>query len=314
MTDNHLTKGKGVFTAAVCTNRQVKERFYRLGLEFSGAAAEAFAKTKPGQFAQLDLCGAALPKNEMIPKDLADASHRQILLRRPFSFCDVVAKAGKTTAEILYRAVGPASMRMTALKTGDSLGIIGPLGNGFFVPPSKKNAILAAGGMGAGPLLHLARVLTASYPSINVIVFVGAKTATELPFDMHRDEISKQLGFSLVEFTKLGIESHLATDDGSAGFAGLVTDCLAEWIGQNPPSAKDTIIYSCGPEPMLAKVTQIAKGRNIDCQISMERMMACGIGVCQSCVVECKAGTPDQTIYKLCCKDGPVFDAKEVIF
>jgi dihydroorotate dehydrogenase electron transfer subunit len=74
------------------------------------------------------------------------------------------------------------------------------------------------------------------------------------------------------------------------------------------------IIYSCGPEKMLAKVTEIAIEREIDCQVSMEQMMACGFGVCQSCAVECKASDAGKTVYKLCCKDGPVFDAKEVVF
>ena len=122
------------------------------------------------------------------------------------------------------------------------------------------------------------------------------------------------MGFSLAEFAKYGIESHLATDDGSVGFAGFVTDALIERLKTNPHSAPDTIIYSCGPEQMLAKIAQIAQEHNIDCQLSMERRMACGIGLCQSCAVECKIDDSNQTVYKMCCKDGPVFDSKEVVF
>jgi len=78
--------------------------------------------------------------------------------------------------------------------------------------------------------------------------------------------------------------------------------------------SENTIIYSCGPEAMLKQISEIAKKRDIDCQISMERMMACGIGLCQSCAVECKANDSNETVYKLCCKDGPVFESREVVF
>jgi len=122
------------------------------------------------------------------------------------------------------------------------------------------------------------------------------------------------LGFSLGEFARYGIESLVATDDGSAGFAGLVTDCLSEWLDQSSSGGKDMIIYGCGPEQMLARVAKIAKQKKIDCQVSMERVMACGIGLCQSCAVECRVAESNETVYKLCCEDGPVFDSREVVF
>jgi dihydroorotate dehydrogenase electron transfer subunit len=128
------------------------------------------------------------------------------------------------------------------------------------------------------------------------------------------DEISEQLGFAIREFARYGIESIIATDDGSAGFHGLVTDCFLLWLKENRVEAKNAIIYSCGPEPMLAKVARIARERGIDCQVSMERRMACGIGVCQSCAVECRFEGSNETVYKMCCEDGPVFDAKQVVF
>ncbi|UCE99936.1 MAG: hypothetical protein JSV82_02395, partial [Planctomycetota bacterium] len=192
--------------------------------------------------------------------------------------------------------------------------VIGPLGKGFCVPEDKKMALLVTGGMGAGPLVYLAKVLTADYAKIDVIAFAGAKTKEELPFEKPLDAISQGLGFSLGEFAKYGIKSRVATDDGSAGYEGLVTDCFSEWLGQHSWSVKDMIIYACGPEAMLARVAEIAGEKNIDCQVSMERRMACGFGVCQSCAVECKVADSSETIYKLCCKDGPVFDSKEVVF
>jgi dihydroorotate dehydrogenase electron transfer subunit len=314
MTDEVFRPDRGVFDAAVFANKQIGGRFYRLGLEFSADAAAAFAKARPGQFAQLDLSGITLPPMENIAEELQDAAGRKILLRRPFSFCDVSSWKEKTRVEILYCAVGPATLRMTTLSAGSSISVIGPLGNAFQAPAGKRMALLVSGGMGAGPLIHLAKTLAADFPEVEVIAFAGAKTRTELPFEKPMDEISQQLGFSLHEFARFGVESQLATDDGSVGFEGLVTDCFLKWLGRRSLSAKDTIIYSCGPEKMLARMAKIAEEKKIDCQVSMERMMACGFGVCQSCAVKCKVNGSSQTIYKLCCKDGPVFDTREVVF
>jgi len=314
MSEKSSAAKRGAYLAAICANKQIGERTYRLGLEFSGAGAEAFGKVQAGQFAQLDVSGAALPPVEKIPEELVDVAGRKILLRRPFSFVDVTTKDDRSLVDILYGVVGPATLRMTTLAAGDSVSIIGPLGNGFRLPEGKNTALLVAGGMGAGPLQHLAKILTADYPDIEVFAFAGAKTAEELPFERQLDKIAQQLEFSLPEFARYGVQSLVATDDGSAGFAGSVTDCLLEWLGKSDLASESTIIYSCGPEQMLARVAEIAKARNIDCQVSMERRMACGIGICQSCAVECTVAGSNETIYKLCCEDGPVFDSKEVVF
>jgi dihydroorotate dehydrogenase electron transfer subunit len=314
MTEEISKSDKGIFDAVVFANKQIGSRYYRLGLEFSGDGATAFAKAKPGQFVEIDLCSIPLPPAEEITEDLRDAAERKILLRRPFSFCNVSSQREKTRVEILYCALGPATLRMTTLSTVNSVSIIGPLGNGFRMPQSKKMALLVIGGMGAGPLIHLAKILVTDYPKLEVIAFAGAKTKTELPFERPPDEISQQLGFSLHEFARFGVESQVATNDGSMGYEGLITDCFSQWLGQCNLSAKDAIIYCCGPEAMLARMAKIAGDKRIDCQVSMERMMACGFGVCQSCAVKCKVDSSSKTIYKLCCKDGPVFSAKEVVF
>jgi dihydroorotate dehydrogenase electron transfer subunit len=303
-----------MFDAVVFANKQIGEGFYRLGLEFSGDGAAAYAKARPGQFAEIDLSSIALPPADGIAEELRDAAERKILLRRPFSFCDVNSQKGKTRVDILYCALGPATMRMTTLSAGKPVSVIGPLGNGFQAPAGKKIVLLVSGGMGAGPLIHLAKTLVNESPKMEIMAFAGAKTKTELPFEKPTDEISQQLGFSLHEFARFGVESQLATDDGSAGYEGLVTDCFSKWLGQCSLSAKDAIIFSCGPEKMLARMAKIAEYKKIDCQVSMERMMACGIGVCQSCAVKSKVNGSGETIYKLCCKDGPVFDSKEIMF
>jgi dihydroorotate dehydrogenase electron transfer subunit len=314
MTEGISKPNKAMSDAVVFANKQIGGRFYRLGLEFSADAAVAFAKARPGQFAQLDLSGIAPPPADTIAEDLQDAAGRKILLRRPFSFCDVGSWREKTRVEILYCVLGPATLRMTTLSTGNSVSVIGPLGNGFQAPAGKRTALLVSGGMGAGPLIHLAKTIAADFPEVEIIAFAGAKTRAELPFENPTDEISQQLGFALHEFARVGVESQLATDDGSAGYEGLVTDCFLQWLGQRSLSAKDTVIYSCGPEKMLARIAKIAEDKRIDCQVSMERMMACGFGVCQSCAVKCKVNGSSRTIYKLCCKDGPVFDTREVVF
>ncbi|MHC4362617.1 MAG: dihydroorotate dehydrogenase electron transfer subunit [Planctomycetota bacterium] len=311
---NGSSANKGVFSATVRANRRIGECFWRLRLEFLGEAAEAMGSCVPGQFVELDVSGAALPARKYIPDDLADKAQRNILLRRPFSFADVSVKGDSTFGEILYCVVGPGSLRMTTLAAKDAVSVIGPLGRGFCVPEGKKTALLAAGGMGAGPLLHLAKVLTENYPDVKVAAFAGAKTAKELPYEGKLDEISQRLGFSLAEFAQHGIESLVATDDGSTGYHGLVTDCLAEWLGQSNVRREEMVIYGCGPEAMLARLAEIAEEQRVDCQVSMERLMACGIGVCMSCAVECRTDRPGKTIYKMCCKDGPVFDSKDVVF
>ena len=313
MVDSQSKSNKGPFAGIVRGHRRIGRGFYRVRLEFGQSAGAAFGESDAGQFVQLDLSQAALPPGEVIPAELRDCSERKILLRRPFSFADVEVKNGKTFVEILYSVAGPASLRMTTLSKDDTVSAIGPLGNGFRFPEEKKMALIVAGGMGAGPLIHLAKELTMRHPQLKMMAFAGAKTKEDLPFERRLDAVSQEIGFSLAEFARYAIESQTATDDGSAGFKGFVTDCLCDWLEKNKSDSREMIIYSCGPEVMLAKVAEIAKQRNIDCQVSMERRMACGIGICQSCAVECIDENGEKT-YKLCCKDGPVFDAKEVIF
>ena len=369
MTDGQVIKSKGPFEAIVAFNKPLRKCFYRMGLQFTGPGAEAFAKARPGQFAEFDLSNVALPAPEAIPDELKDAATKKILLRRPFSFARVVKEAapssqhgtgmpprfasqseavggpttpstthpptgsaslttsslgtgpsthlgtGKIIVEVVYCVLGPATIRMTTLTKGNSISIIGPLGNGFSVPQGKKKALLVAGGMGSPPLEHLAQTLTAENSAIDTIAFAGANSLDVMPFEKPLDKISRELGFWLGEFAKYSIQSFVATDDGSAGFKGLVSDCLVDWLKQNNIDPLQTIIYACGPRPMLAKIASIARDKKIDCQVSMEEMMACGIGLCQSCVIKTKAAAGStQSTYKLCCKDGPVFDSKDVVF
>jgi dihydroorotate dehydrogenase electron transfer subunit len=308
-------KSKGTFTATVLSNRRIRECFWTMDLEFTGAAATAFAAFQPGQFVQVDVTGLGLPAENLIPPELRDASKRKTLLRRPFSFADVTAGTDRTTAELLYCMVGPASLRLTTLRRGDSLGLLGPLGHGFSIPPGKRLALLVVGGMGAPPIRCLAKRLRADHPGTSVVAFVGARTAQSLPFEGQFEEMPDRVDVFIPAFAKFGIPSAVTTDDGSAGRRGFITERLAQWLDeQRDGSPEGTIIYACGPEAMLAAVARLAAERNIDCQVSMERRMGCGFGVCQSCAIECRVEGSDETIYKLCCQDGPVFDARTVVF
>ena len=310
--DKQVSPGsKGPFLAAVRGNERIGERFQRIRLEFSGAGAEAFGRALAGQFAQLDLSEVSVPSVWKIPADLCDASRRSVLLRRPFSFSDVSIDDDKTFVQIIYCVVGPSSLRMTSLSAGDSVSVIGPLGNGFSVAENKTTALLVSGGMGAGPLMHLATVLQSEYPDIEATVFIGAKSGKESLFKLPVQKANEQ-GLLPADFLTNRVEWVL--DNGPEGHRGLVTERLETWLDESPVMAGKTVIYSCGPEAMLAKVAEIAGKRRIECQVSMERRMACGIGLCQSCAVECRSEDSNETIYKMCCKDGPVFAAKEVVF
>jgi dihydroorotate dehydrogenase electron transfer subunit len=299
-----MNSGKVSLNAKVCENIEIGPHFYRLKLELDQKATTAFSDVSPGEFVELDLSKLALPAKENIPDDLLDASLRQIILRRPFSFCDVERSKGNNPSGvivgILYCVVGPATLRMTTLNKGDNVNMIGPLGNGFSVLKGKKYALLVAGGMGAPPLLYLAKTLKMDHTDIDIVSMIGAMTENALPIGAK-------------DFARYTSKQMISTDDGSAGNKGFVTSLLDKWLSDNCRVASETMIYSCGPEPMLAEVAKLASKYNVDCQISMERLMACGIGICQSCAVEAKTLENSETVYKLCCKDGPVFNSKDVV-
>ena len=305
---------KGIYNAEVVSNRHLGESFYRLGIEFSGEGAVAFGQFKPGQFLEMDLSRVSLPADNDIADELKDSSERRIILRRPFSIADMQRHGDKSFVEILYCCVGPASLRMTTLVRGQKVSVIGPLGNGFSKPVNKSKVLLAVGGMGAGPIEHMAKELKIGDADIEILTFAGAQSVDALPFERPFGKIEKGGCLCFEEFSKYGIETIVATDDGSAGNKGFVTGCIEKWLVENSFEAEELILYCCGPEGMLGACAKLAEKFGIDCQVSMERRMACGIGLCQGCAIECRVENSDETIYKMCCKDGPVFDSREVVF
>ena len=205
------------------------------------------------------------------------------LLPRPISICEIDRE--DRAIRIVYRVVGKGTEELSQMRTGRCLDIVGPLGNGF--PLKDKKAFLIGGGIGIPPLLELAKEL---------------KSEKQLVLG-YRDSL-----FLQEEFKKQG-SVYVATEDGSYGTDGNVLDAIRE----NGLNAE--IIYACGPMPMLRAVKAFAMERGIECWISLEERMACGIGACLGCVCHSKERDSHTNVNnKRICKEGPVFRAEEVEF
>lgn len=205
------------------------------------------------------------------------------LLPRPISICEIDKTDG--AVRLVYRVAGKGTAEFSAMRTGMQLKVVGPLGNGF--PVKSKKAFLIGGGIGIPPMLELAKSLDCEKQIV-------------LGF---RDEL-----FLMEEFQKQG-KLYVATEDGSAGTEGNVLDAIRE------NGLTGDIIYACGPAPMLRALKEYAAKNKIECWISMEERMACGIGACLACV--CKSQNKDahtNVKNKRVCKEGPVFRAEEVDF
>ncbi len=209
------------------------------------------------------------------------------LLRRPFSISQT--SNGKLF-QILFKVVGRGTSLLAHCREGEFLSVLGPLGQGFKVDCKQTNC-LVGGGMGIAPLLFLGKSMSRQCSNAPPYVVVGARTEEELA--------------PLVkDFAELGLLVHAATDDGTLGHHGLVTDVL-----KNLDLGTDCQMYVCGPHPMMSAVHLFCKGRNYGCQVSMETSMACGMGACLGCIVPVERGG-----YAHACSDGPVFDAKELLW
>jgi len=260
------------FRAKILSNQKIAPDHYVLSFKNPKITKE----TRPGQFFNIRVSDCCSP-----------------LLRRPFG----AHKINKGAIEILYKVVGKATRILSARQEGETLDIIGPLGNGFQtdVPsrdsgyPGLEKVILIAGGHGVAPLYALAKVVPAE------IILIGAKTKAHVVCEK--------------DFKKLGCKVRVATEDGTKGHKGLITDLLKKNIDrQTGKPANRLTVYACGPKPMLKEIARLVFRHDIPCQVSLEEYVACGIGTCLGCAIKVRSG------YKLICKDGPVFDAKEVVW
>jgi dihydroorotate dehydrogenase electron transfer subunit len=237
------------------------------------------ASIKPGQFVYL-----------LIPR-LAN-----LLLRRPFS----VLKAKGDTISILYKCVGRGTHALKSVSVGEEINLLGPLGNGYPMPGKKVLPVLVAGGYGAAPLCFLAQRIR-----VKGIVFMGGADK--------KDILCKK------EFKKYGWKVHVATENGSRGRKGLVTDILDSWLDQrnnacDASSVKEKLeIFACGPDGMLKAVGKRAAKYGFKAWLSLEKHMGCGVGACLACVQKIRQNDGTET-WKRVCKDGPVFEAGEIVW
>jgi dihydroorotate dehydrogenase electron transfer subunit len=229
----------------------------------------------PGQFIQVRLS-----------KQLNDP-----LLCRPFA----VYRIDDDIIYILFKVVGKGTRFLSEKAVGDELEITGPLGNGFPLIDDTETVLLIAGGMGIAALYLLAKKLTHR----KVIAILGACSQDRL------------LGVD--DLLSLGVDVFIATDDGSCGYKGMVSELFVEVVSKESLMLSSCRIYSCGPIPMLKAVAQIADEYKIPAYVSLEEKMACGIGACMGCACEV-ISSDGSTQYKMVCSDGPIFNAQEIVW
>lgn len=252
-----MVKERAIIVSQQCIGTDI----YDMVLSFPKGAKEA----RPGQF---------------IAMYCEDGTK---LLPRPISICGIDAEAG--TLRVVYRIAGEGTRLFSQMKAGDSLEVMGPLGNGFTM--KDKKAIIVGGGIGIPPMLELAKQL-----DCEKTVVLG-----------YRDEL-----FLKEEFEACANVA-VATEDGSTGTKGTVIDAI------KAAQVSGEIIYACGPMPMLKALAEYADAHGMEAQISLEERMACGIGACLGCICKTKEKDHHTNVNNTrICKDGPVFDAKEVVF
>ena len=238
------------------------------------------------------------------------------MLRRPFSLAGRRrGEDGRDILDIIYRAVGTGTQWLSEIAPGVELSVLGPLGNTFDILPDKKVAALVAGGVGIPPMLYLAEELAAAGKKI--FAFCGAKTADLMPLSFADVESISPAGDPVGAAESFGgkdVQVAVATDDGSLGYGGMVGDVFIRWLEQNMRYSQAMTVYSCGPEGMMKAIGDICVPRKMPCQLALERHMACGMGTCQSCVVKIRDDSEQGWSFKLCCTDGPVFEALDVIW
>lgn len=216
------------------------------------------------------------------------AQGRDPLLRRPFA----VYSVGDGVIELLYRIVGRGTTILSGVRAGDSLSLLGPMGTPFEIPDSVERALVVAGGIGIASLTLLLETLRDR--GTDGALYYGFRGAGETL------EIERYRGLS----AQMGVSS----EDGSLGRPGFVTDWITTGREREPVVVADAW-YGCGPISMMKTLARLAGERGIACQVSLEARMACGLGVCLGCAVPTVGGE-----YRRVCKDGPVFDASEILW
>ena len=280
-----------------------------------------FPAAAPGQFVQI-LCHDPDPfstansdparkagAGEMNPDLLGESP----LLRRPFSIGGMRATTVGVEIDIMGRVVGVGTRWLDGLAPGDVVEILGPLGRSFSTPPTGHRALLIAGGVGLPPIRWLGERLRAE--NFDCRAIFGAQSRDLLPLVISQSPV-ESAKFSMIadEFSRDGIAQIITTDDGTFGLRGRVTDALKPALATDP-DLKSLRVYACGPEPMLEAVARLCDAAGVTCELALERVMGCGVGTCQSCVVPVSdAAADDGWRYALCCREGPVFESTRLIW
>ena len=272
----HLAHGR----AEVIENVLLASNTYRIRLHCPHLAR----LIRPGQFLMIRLAHATDP-----------------LLGRPFALYDTILDAQRqpTAVDIVYLVVGKLTGLLAQLRPGDAVDVWGPLGNGFPELTGVEHVGLVAGGIGQTPFLAVTRELLGQRG-------YGGRTSRRAVkrISLYYGVRSANLAAGVEDFRTAGAEVHLASDDGTLGFNGYVTQLLQK-------QARPDHLFGCGPEPMLTALAKLAREWNVPCHVSLETPMACGVGICFSCV------TPIRTFsgwdYRRVCVDGPVFDAANLV-
>jgi dihydroorotate dehydrogenase electron transfer subunit len=305
---------RGQYQATVSANVSLCREHFGLKLRLPH-----FLPTEAGQFIQISC-------NDAPSEDLDRSGDWQLgarpndetfqsaaMLRRPFSLAGRSDDRDGVELYVIHRVVGIGTDWLSKLEIGDPVSIVGPLGNCFQFPSGDGAALLVGGGVGIPPMLYLAGSISRLPQRVQATAFCGATTRDLLPFTLD--------GSQAKEFSRCGVDSVLCTDDGSFGFRGLVTTALENHL-KNAPPPPGSVIYTCGPEGMMKRVAAIAAEHGIECQVAVERAMACGLGTCQSCCIRLRrdpkrdgnAFAGKDWIYKLACTDGPIFRGADLLW
>jgi dihydroorotate dehydrogenase electron transfer subunit len=318
----------------VVARRPMGHGFMRLSLD-----APPDWVSLPGQFLNI-LCesdlhalaaseGRDVEQGEDWPRATGiEISRRWPVVRRPFSISRATGMADKDSAgrvahevgrmrlEILVRSVGTGSRFLHSRPVGSLVNAVGPLGNPFAAPADDRLCILVGGGCGVAPIFGLADYLAGL--GKRCLCFFGAKDTADMPVTYRRppEPTGGRIEPTDIvqEFAEDGIPTVLATEDGSAGYRGMVTDALAVYL-RDAWKGEPLMLYGCGPTAMLKALAAVARRHDAACQVSLERFMGCGIGVCLSCAAKrADPGSEKGWTLRLTCRDGPVVDAAEMIW
>ena len=326
-----MNRHRGQFDAIVRANVPLCREHYRLVLSLGW-----FPPTEPGQFVQIscrDPVDYETEREVDWPCDTPlsvrgrELAVPQAYLSRPFSLAGRRDAGGSAQLEFIHRVVGVGTDWLARLDVGRRVRLLGPLGNRFGLPAKNEPAILIGGGVGIPPMLYLAEKL-AGRPAV---AFCGAVSRDLIPLTIDADSHAPTPDtveplMNVAEFSRHGIPAVLSTDDGSYGFRGFVTQALERYFGDSSPRPRVStsprpLLYTCGPEPMMKRVAQIALERGLECQVAVERAMACGMGTCQSCCIRVRKPDPAEPplagsdwCWRLACTDGPVFRGADLLW